>query len=497
MTRTSTSSNTVGTGTKTFTYTSTSNLGWLVGTRLRISNTASNWMEGPITAVSATSVTIDSQLVSGSGTFTSWNLTIAGERGPSGPSGPAGPSGPSGPSGPAGPSGPSGPSGPAGPSGPSGPSGENGTDGTDGAVGATGPTGLGYAGLTSTSSVAVGTGSKTFTTNLAVTATAFAVGQRVRVVSSASPANFMEGSITSFVTTTLVVDVNVIGGSGTIASWNIVSAGLKGDTGASGPSGPSGPAGPGTSITAVTSAETLLYPIMVTSGTAQQAKYDTGLSYNASTDALTVGSGSLSWTLDASSATTFVLRDSAGTARLEVSNSGLLTQTITSRLASNTSTLNNTTAVNVFSFTSLPAGTYWFEVVGQMEKVATGTTKLYQVIFSCDSTTGYSNIYAQALFSPNTSYGRDGGGTVGTTMSHTRIDVVSSSNAAGTSGSFFQGTSNSTSVNNMPFFVKGLITLTNSSRTFRVSIRQNASSANTSDVIRMLAGSFINITRIA
>jgi hypothetical protein len=54
----------------------------------------------------------------------------------------------------------------------------------------------------------------------------------------------MEGSITSFVTTTLVVDVNVIGGSGTIASWNIVSAGLKGDTGGSGPSGPAGPSGP-------------------------------------------------------------------------------------------------------------------------------------------------------------------------------------------------------------------------------------------------------------
>jgi hypothetical protein len=51
----------------------------------------------------------------------------------------------------------------------------------------------------------------------------------------------MEGSITSFATTTLVVDVNVIGGSGTIASWNIVSAGLKGDTGASGATGATGP----------------------------------------------------------------------------------------------------------------------------------------------------------------------------------------------------------------------------------------------------------------
>jgi hypothetical protein len=44
-----------------------------------------------VTAVSSTSVTINSDLFSGSGTFTSWNLTIAGERGAVGATGPTGP----------------------------------------------------------------------------------------------------------------------------------------------------------------------------------------------------------------------------------------------------------------------------------------------------------------------------------------------------------------------------------------------------------------------
>jgi hypothetical protein len=39
--------------------------------RLRAANTVSNYMEGPISAVSATSVTITVDLISGTGTFAS------------------------------------------------------------------------------------------------------------------------------------------------------------------------------------------------------------------------------------------------------------------------------------------------------------------------------------------------------------------------------------------------------------------------------------------
>lgn len=81
MTRSSNTSNVIGTGSKTFTYASSSNLGWAIGTRLRVANSATNWMEGVVTAVSSTSVTITADLTNGSGTLASWTITIAGERG--------------------------------------------------------------------------------------------------------------------------------------------------------------------------------------------------------------------------------------------------------------------------------------------------------------------------------------------------------------------------------------------------------------------------------
>lgn len=85
--------------------------------------------------------------------------------------------------------------------------------------------GIGYYGLTSSTSTLIGAGSKTFTTNLSATSTAFTVGTRVRLAYSVTPANYMEGVITSFSGTTLVVNVDDIGGSGTYASWNVSVAG--------------------------------------------------------------------------------------------------------------------------------------------------------------------------------------------------------------------------------------------------------------------------------
>jgi hypothetical protein len=171
------------------------------------------------------------------------------------------------------------------------------------------------------------------------------------------------------------------------------------------------------------------------------------------------------------------------------------TLTYTSRLANDLPTGTNTNSVEAFSFANLPIGTYQFQLIGQMTKLVTdSTSRTYQVIFSCDSTTGYSNIYAQALFSPNTSYARDGGTAVGTNMNHTRIDVVTANNSADTPGSFFQGTTNTTGTTNMPFMVNGLITLA-SPRNFRVHFRQTlAGNVNT---VTMLAGSFMNLIKVA
>lgn len=100
-------------------------------------------------------------------------------------------------------------------------------------AGAAGAAGIGYV-LSSTSSVAVGTGTKTFTTNLSATNSAFVIGSRVRVISTVTPATYMEGTITAFATTTMTISVDDTSGAGTLTSWKISIAGQIGATGATG-----------------------------------------------------------------------------------------------------------------------------------------------------------------------------------------------------------------------------------------------------------------------
>lgn len=73
---------------------------------------------------------------------------------------------------------------------------------------------------TSTTSLTIGTGSQTVTTQ---TGKAWVVGQFVTVASTASPTNFMHGQITAYNSGTGSMTVNVlaVGGSGTLASWTI------------------------------------------------------------------------------------------------------------------------------------------------------------------------------------------------------------------------------------------------------------------------------------
>ena len=98
------------------------------------------------------------------------------------------------------------------------------------AVGSLAQIGVGYYNLTSLTSMTVGTGSQTFTTNLATTGTAFAVGSRVRIAYTSVPADFMEGVVTAFSGTSMTVNVDIAGGSGTWATWNISIAGNPSNT---------------------------------------------------------------------------------------------------------------------------------------------------------------------------------------------------------------------------------------------------------------------------
>lgn len=94
---------------------------------------------------------------------------------------------------------------------------------------------------TSISSVAIGTGAKTFNIVTDKANKSFIAGTFVHVYSRADTADFMFGTVTSYSTSTgdLVLDVTATGGSGTNADWNIAQAGARGATGATGAQGPS------------------------------------------------------------------------------------------------------------------------------------------------------------------------------------------------------------------------------------------------------------------
>lgn len=74
---------------------------------------------------------------------------------------------------------------------------------------------------TSTTSLAIGTGSKSLTVQTGLN---FVAGYPVRIADTATPTNYMDGIITSYNSGTgaLVVNVSTVGGSGTIASWNVL-----------------------------------------------------------------------------------------------------------------------------------------------------------------------------------------------------------------------------------------------------------------------------------
>jgi len=105
------------------------------------------------------------------------------------------------------------------------------TQGPRGEIGLTGDVGAGYGG-TSTTSLAIGTGSKTFATQAGL---AYVVGSRIRAASVAAPAvDYMEGVVTSYSGTSLAVAVDLISGSGTVADWTLSIAGARGPAGAVG-----------------------------------------------------------------------------------------------------------------------------------------------------------------------------------------------------------------------------------------------------------------------
>ncbi len=103
----------------------------------------------------------------------------------------------------------------------------------NGNPGDTGSSGPSYA-ATSTTSLAIGTGTKVFTTQAGL---AYLTGTRARATDAANTANWMEGVVNPYSGTSLTLIVDLTSGSGTIANWNVSVAGERGVTGTTGASG--------------------------------------------------------------------------------------------------------------------------------------------------------------------------------------------------------------------------------------------------------------------
>lgn len=84
---------------------------------------------------------------------------------------------------------------------------------------------------TSTTSLSIGTGGKSFTTQ---SGKGFVAGMYVLATSDADPTNYMHGYVSSYSSATLILVATNTGGSGTHADWTITISGTRGTQGPTG-----------------------------------------------------------------------------------------------------------------------------------------------------------------------------------------------------------------------------------------------------------------------
>jgi hypothetical protein len=121
--------------------------------------------------------------------------------------------------------------------------GTQGTQGTQGIQGLQGIQGVGVVPLITNTSLAIQTGTRTFTVSLAAGNTAITTGSRVRVANTATPTNFFEGTVLVYSGTTMSISSDNTSGTGTYANWTVSLTGSQGSQGLQGLQGITGSQG--------------------------------------------------------------------------------------------------------------------------------------------------------------------------------------------------------------------------------------------------------------
>lgn len=258
---------------------------------------------------------------------------------------------------------------------------------------------------TSTSSVTVGTGTKTFT--VVEDDRGWAIGSRLRVASTISPSDYIEGIVTAYSGNTLEISADLSSGSGTFVSWSIGIAGNQGSPGSNGTDGVNGV------FSAVETIKTAAYTavaldngktIILNKATADTLSFAAAATLGATWMVLVRNIGAGTWTLDPNAAETidgaanFSLQ--SGQSAIVSSNGTLLrtivaTPTVPSRLGTVCQTITdwNDALENGWFMgvgaANAPTASVWYmgEVVAHLPAYVTQTVHLFTSSIASDTMT--------------------------------------------------------------------------------------------------------------
>jgi hypothetical protein len=155
-------------------------------------------------------------------------------------------------------------------------------------------------------------------------------------------------------------------------------------------------------------------------------------------------------------------------------------------LTSNLNTAEDTNWVTVFTFTSLPAGTYGFMMTGRYARTGTTTSRSFDLGITGSSVLNYTLLEGVAMRA-NLSNAVNG---TASNISHLSVPA----STLGTAGSFWSTNVTTTAITAGPFIMEGQFILT-AATTMTVSMRQSA--AATSQTVGLLSGTAIQLVRLA